>query len=110
MSEDHVNIVGAGLAGLTAAIVLRKQGIPVRIFEKAPDVGHRLNGDFQGLENWSSERDITEILKDIGIRINFLCTPCYEGVVYAPGIKNERVKSDRPIFYLVKRGPHICAL
>jgi len=106
MSEDHVNIVGAGPAGLTAAIVLRKQGVPVRIFEKAPDVGHRLNGDFQGLENWSSERDITEILKEIGIGSNFLCTPCYEGVVYVPGIKNERVKSDRPIFYLVKRGPH----
>ncbi len=103
--RETINIVGAGPAGLTAAIVLRKHGYPVRVYEKSSDVGHRLNGDFQGLENWSSEKDITEILKDTGIRINFLCTPCYGGTVYTSGIKSVKVKSARPIFYLVKRGP-----
>ena len=40
-------IAGAGPAGMTAAIVLRRHGIPVGIYEKFPDVGYRLHGDFQ---------------------------------------------------------------
>lgn len=102
--KETINIIGAGPAGLVAAIVLRKHGFPVKVFEMSSDVGHRLNGDFQGLENWSSERDITELLKDIGIEINFLCVPYYGGTVYAPEMKPAEIKSDRPIFYLVKRG------
>ena len=50
---NTVKIIGAGPAGLVAAIVLRRHGIPVTVFEKSPEVGHRLSGDFQGLENWS---------------------------------------------------------
>jgi flavin-dependent dehydrogenase len=106
ITGEIINIIGAGPAGLTAAIVLRRLGCRVRVFDKFPDVGYRLNGDFQGLENWSSERDITEILKDIGIRINFLCSPCFGGTVYTRGTEPVKVKSDRPIFYLVKRGPN----
>ena len=102
--KDNVKIIGAGPAGLAAAIVLRKHGFPVTVYEQSPDVGHRLNGDFQGLDNWSSEKDITETLKDIGIEINFLCAPYYKGTVYAPGILPAEMRSDKPIFYLVKRG------
>lgn len=102
--KEKVNIIGAGPAGLTAAIVLRKHGYSVRVFEMSSDVGHRLNGDFQGLENWSSERDITELLKEIGIETNFLCVPYYRGTIYAPEMKPAEIKSDKPIFYLVKRG------
>ena len=103
MSEP-VTIVGAGPAGIAAAIVLRRHGVPVRIYEKYPDVGYRLNGDFQGLENWSSERDVVELLKDIGIDINFLCVPYYGGSVHVSGMDPVKVASRRPIFYLVKRG------
>jgi flavin-dependent dehydrogenase len=103
MSEP-VTIVGAGPAGITAAIVLRRHGVPVRVYEKFPDVGCRLSGDFQGLENWSSEQDVSDLLKQIGIEINFLCAPFFGGTLHAPGLKPVTVKSDRPIFYLVKRG------
>lgn len=99
-----MNIVGAGPAGLAAAIVLRRRGFPVKVSEMYPDVGHRLNGDFQGLENWSSEKDVTELLRDIGLEINFLCVPYYGGTVYAPEMKPSVIKSARPIFYLVRRG------
>ncbi len=102
--KETISIIGAGPAGLTASIVLRKHGFPVKVYEMSSDVGHRLNGDFQGLENWSSERDITDVLKDIGIEINFLCVPYYGGIAYSPGMKPVEIKSDRPIFYLVKRG------
>lgn len=101
---ESVNIIGAGPGGLTAAIVLRRHGVPVRVYEKSHDVGHRLNGDFQGLENWSSEEDVTGFLRDIGIDINFLCVPQYKGLFYTPGLAPREMKSARPIYYLVKRG------
>ncbi len=104
MTNEPVNIIGAGPSGLTAAIILRKHGFPVRIFEKASDVGYRLNGDFQGLENWTSGKDVVDLLKDMGIAINFLCIPWNEGTVYAPDMEPVFVTSSRPVFYLVKRG------
>lgn len=102
--RDPVTIVGAGPAGITAAIVLRRQGVPVRIYEKFPDVGYRLNGDFQGFENWSTEQDVTDLLQQVGITVNFLCVPYYNGTVYAPGFEPVTVASGRPMFYLVQRG------
>lgn len=102
--KEPINVIGAGPAGLTAALVLAKHGIKARVYEMSSDVGHRLNGDFQGLENWSSEKDITELLRDIGIKVNFLCAPYCAGTVYAPEMKPAEIKSERPIFYLVKRG------
>ncbi|NOZ69288.1 MAG: NAD(P)/FAD-dependent oxidoreductase [Deferribacteres bacterium] len=102
--KETINIIGAGPAGLTAAIVLRRHGFP-RVYEMSSHVGHRLSGDFQGFENWSSERDITEVLKETGIEINFLYVPCYGGTLFAPEMKPAEISSDRPIFYLVRRGP-----
>ncbi len=102
--ENQINIAGAGPAGLTAAIVLAKYGYKPKVYDMSPCVGHRMNGDFQGLENWSSDKDITMLLKDIGIDINFLCIPYHGGDIYAPRIAPLKIKSERPIFYLVKRG------
>ena len=102
--ERHISIAGAGPAGLTASIVLAKHGYKARVYEMSPDVGHRMNVGFQGLENWSSDKDITALLKDIGIDVNFLCVPYCGGDIYAPGIAPLEIKSGKPIFYLVKRG------
>ncbi|MHB1661777.1 MAG: NAD(P)/FAD-dependent oxidoreductase [bacterium] len=102
--KNLVNIIGAGPAGLTAAIVLAKHGYKARVYERHSDVGHRMNGDFQGLENWSSDKDITVLLRDIGINVNFLCVPYNMGDIYAPGMGPLEIKSGKPIFYLIKRG------
>lgn len=102
---EPITIVGAGPAGLTAAIVLARHGLPVRVFEMAAEVGHRLSGDFQGFENWSSDRDVMELLREIGLDINFLCVPYDGGTIHAPGVPPVAARSKRPIFYLVKRGP-----
>jgi flavin-dependent dehydrogenase len=99
-----VNIAGAGPAGLTAAIVLARQGRKVRVYEKHPDVGHRFHGDFEGLENWSSKEDITELLKEVGIKTNFLFVPYSKVWVHAPGMNPVEMKSAKPAFYLVQRG------
>ena len=102
--ERHISIAGAGPAGLTSAIVLAKHGYKARVYEMSPDVGRHMNVGFQGLENWSSDKDITALLKDIGIDVNFLCVPYCGGDIYAPGIAPLEIKSGKPIFYLVKRG------
>jgi flavin-dependent dehydrogenase len=102
--KEPINIIGAGPAGLTAAIAVARSGGRARVYEMAGDVGHRLNGDFQGLENWSSMRDVTDLLKDLGLEINFHCVPYYGGVVYGPEGKAVTTASERPIFYLVRRG------
>ena len=105
-NKDSVTIVGAGPAGLTAGIVLRKFGYQVNLYEQNNDVGLRFNGDFQGLENWSDEEDTLDFLNRIGIKVNFLCQPYSgsDGYFYGPKLKQIKVKTSRPLFYLIERG------
>lgn len=104
--NNVVTIVGAGPEGLTAGIVLRKFGLQVNLYEQNSDVGLRFNGDFQGLENWSDEEDTLDFLKRIGININFLCQPYSgsDGYFYGPKLKQIKVQTSRPLFYLIERG------
>lgn len=105
VGKRTISIAGAGPAGLAAAIWLRREGYPVRVFDKAPDAGSRFRGDFQGLENWTSEHDILDYIKDMGIEPNFPAAPFYGGTVYAAGLDPIEIKSERPMYYLVRRGP-----
>ncbi len=102
--SKRIEIVGAGPAGLVAAITLRQAGFRVRVYEEHQEVGHRFNGDFQGIENWSEKDDVLDQLRQKGIIINFQCVPFYGGVVYGPDRERLEVKSDTPLFYLVRRG------
>ncbi|KAB2847922.1 MAG: NAD(P)/FAD-dependent oxidoreductase [Ignavibacterium sp.] len=106
MKEKAVTVVGAGPAGFTAAISLARSGYDVNLYEQNNDVGLRFNGDFQGLENWTDEEDTLKILSRIGIKINFLCHPYSgnDGLFYGPKLKKVKVKTSRPLFYLIERG------
>jgi diapolycopene oxygenase len=42
-SKKHVAVIGAGLGGMSAAIMLARGGFQVTIFEKNPQVGGKLN-------------------------------------------------------------------
>ncbi len=66
-----IKISGAGIAGLTSAINLAKNNFNVIVYEKEDDVGKRYNDDFQGLENWSTKKDILDILNSINIKTDF---------------------------------------
>lgn len=102
--DRHIAVIGAGPAGLVAAINLAKAGFPVRVYERAPEVGSRFHGDFQGIENWSSERDALTFLNDLNIAVNFDCTPFSAGLIYADDFRRRTISSDRPYFYLIRRG------
>lgn len=99
-----IEIVGAGPSGLVAALTLAHHGYSVVVYEERADVGHRFHGDFQGLENWSTKEDVTDLLARIGIKINFLCHPYREGNLYDPDLRKVTVRSSEPFFCLVRRG------
>ena len=100
---EGVQILGAGPAGLSAAINLARSGYNVDIFEKSADVGSRFHGDFQGLENWSDKEDVLNLFKSMNIDINFKYNPFLELKIFNES-KIWNFKCKRPAFYLVKRG------
>jgi flavin-dependent dehydrogenase len=102
--DSRIHIIGAGPASLAAAINLAKAGMEAVIHEQKSDVGFRFNGDFQGIENWSTNVDALEYLSSIGISTNFLCEPYSIGKFYGPSLKEHKIETSRPLFYLVKRG------
>lgn len=98
-----VSILGAGPAGLSAAINLAKEGFQVDVYEKNEDVGKRFNGDFQGLENWTEKEDILKSFQRMNIECDFDYTPFTE-LTLTNCNKFWNFSLDKPAFYLVKRG------
>jgi len=104
MNLKAVNIIGAGPAGLVAAIHLAKNGYKVIIHEMKDNVGTRFNGDFQGVDNWSSREDAHQFLASMGVDINFRFFPYTNGNYFDASAKKYKVRTSRPLFYLVERG------
>lgn len=70
-TEKEINILGAGISGLACAIILKKKGYNVNIYEKQKKVGTRFNNDWQGIENWSENTDALKQIESYGIDISF---------------------------------------
>ncbi|MCF8882057.1 NAD(P)/FAD-dependent oxidoreductase [Erythrobacter sp. SN021] len=99
-----VTVVGAGPAGLSAAIVLARGGREVIVHEWHSQLGSRFHADYQGLENWSTTTDVLLDFQRAGIEPEFLAHPVKKGYGFdAEGTRHE-LSSDRPLFYLVERG------
>ncbi|HBF19381.1 MAG TPA: hypothetical protein DDW81_04745, partial [Cryomorphaceae bacterium] len=104
MNTETVHIIGAGPAGLVAAINLAKNNYEVTVHEMKENVGTRFNGDFQGIDNWSSTEDVRDFLESIGVLINFRFAPYSNGDYFDASAKKYHVQTSRPLFYLVERG------
>ena len=70
--SERVDILGAGLSGLSAATILARNGYDVHVHEIRKDSGARFDGDFQGIENWTSDTDFFDEMREGGHRIFFL--------------------------------------
>ncbi|SMQ19506.1 oxygen-dependent protoporphyrinogen oxidase [Streptomyces sp. Ag82_O1-12] len=57
--ELDVAVVGAGIAGLTAAHELRRAGLAVRVYEQLPDVGGRMRSIRQ--EGWTVDTGAEQV-------------------------------------------------
>jgi flavin-dependent dehydrogenase len=100
-----LRIVGAGPSGLTAAIVAAKAGRKVVIAERRQTVGARFRDDFQGLENWTSQVDVLDEFRALGIEPTFETTPVFEQTCFGPSGRTHRFQSRTPFYYLIRRGP-----
>jgi len=105
VSSETIQVVGAGPAGLAAAITLARAGRPVVVHEAAAEVGARFQGDHQGLENWTAEKDVLDDLRELGLTCDFARMPCRHGVVFDAWGKRYEFRSGSPVFYLIERGP-----
>ncbi len=104
-TRGALTVVGAGPAGLSAAILGRRAGRRVVVYERHRDVGSRFHGDFQGLENWSTEGDVLEEISALGIEPSFETVPLREQVCFGPDGREHVFRSAEPFYYLVRRGP-----
>lgn len=101
----ETTILGAGPAGLAAAITLAAAGRRVRVIEKRSRVGGRFHGDFQGLENWSKPEDVMTEFARYGLPVQFPHRPFHEVIVLTKDGARTVLRSTEPLFYLVRRGP-----
>jgi flavin-dependent dehydrogenase len=102
--SDAVTVVGAGPAGLACAIALAAAGRTVVLREWHRQVGARFHGDLQGLENWSDELDVPDELRAAGIEISFEHHAVFDGTAFDASYNCYRIRSERPLYYLVRRG------
>ena len=104
-----IKIIGAGIAGLTAAINLKSAGIDVEVHERKETCGKRTN-DFQFLENWTFEEDTLDIVRGMHIRTDFYIKPHYTQGAISPSGNKYIGTSNRPVCYLFKRGKNADSL
>jgi flavin-dependent dehydrogenase len=104
-AEATVQIAGAGPAGLAAAITLALAGRRVVVHEAQREVGYRFQRDLQGLENWTTQQDVLEMLQEHGFATDFAAIPCRNGVAFDAWGKSYAIKAETPLLYLVERGP-----
>ncbi len=103
---ESIRILGAGPAGLTAAITLARAGREVVVFERAATVGSRRDGDLEALENFMLPQDVLEELGQWGIATDFHYTPMYGITCFGPGFRESvRVEDATPFMYFTRRGP-----
>ena len=101
---EGVEILGAGPAGLSAALTVARAGRDVTLYERQAEVGGRFHGDLQGLENWTTRGDVLDELSAMGIAPTFDFAAIREGVFFDSDGRERVVRSQRPAFYLVRRG------
>lgn len=98
------HVSGAGPAGLAAALTIAKTGQRAVVYERRDDVGSRFHGDFQGIENWTTDGNVLDELAAIGIEVDFECAPVHRATFFDPHGEEHRYETKEPLFYLVRRG------
>lgn len=104
-SGEPIEVIGAGPAGLAAAITLARAGRQVVVHEARPAVGHRFGGDLQGLENWTTTTDVLDELRELGIRTEFAHLASTQVTAFDAWGGKHLIRGRQPLFYLVERGP-----
>ncbi len=102
--KKEVKIGGAGISGLTAAIILARAGYKVKVYEKNADVGERFNEDFQGIMNWGFKEDVLNYMNRNGIKTDFWKKEMTFIDMFGSDKYHHTFKTKLPFCYLVQRG------
>jgi hypothetical protein len=102
---DEIHVLGAGLSGLSAAIILARSGKDVHVHEIREDSGARFDGDFQGIENWTSGVDFFDEMKNWGLDPNEFKSDSF-GIIdlIHPDDVISNPRTDGVAFRVVERG------
>jgi flavin-dependent dehydrogenase len=100
-----IRIAGAGPSGLSAAIVLAREGREVEVHEARPDVGTRFIGDLQIIEGSSERESVPDFLDRIGIERNFYFRPALHATFYDHRNVSRAIRSKEPYGWFIRRGP-----
>ena len=102
MKQGPIRIVGGGVSGLTAAIVLARRGANVEVFERRPArIAHPLRWD--AVENWTTHQDFGAQLAGWAIdgtpfrAVTPVEVRAFDGECHA-------LSQRRPLVYAAKRG------
>ena len=102
---DVVEILGAGLSGLTTAITLARTGRRVVVHDIREESGARFQGDFQAIENWSSDVDFFEEMAQWGLDMSGLDLKEIHSIsLIGPDDRVSRLASNRIACRIVRRG------
>lgn len=100
-----IKIAGAGIAGMSAAINIKKAGHDVVVYEKQSMAGGSRHGDYEGLDNWIFKGSIENFIISHGFNFKKLPTiPIHQFTVHLENRASFPVQSPQPFFYMVKRG------
>ncbi|MDG1533812.1 MAG: NAD(P)-binding protein [Candidatus Thalassarchaeaceae archaeon] len=101
----RIDILGAGLSGLSAATILAKEGYDVHVHEIRNDSGARFDGDFQGLENWTSDTDFFDEMREWGLNPDQFKSNDFDIIdLVHPDDEITNPKTDGVAFRVVERG------
>lgn len=102
--DKPINILGAGISGLSAAIVLSRNRLNVKVLEKSSHSGGRFNRDFQCLQNFGNIIfDPVDEFEKIGIKIKPY-KQLTRVIRHSRSYSFEVIHNKKPIYYLVLRG------
>ncbi|MEA3558572.1 MAG: FAD-dependent monooxygenase [Candidatus Thermoplasmatota archaeon] len=104
LERRNIVIVGTGPAGCASAIAAGKGGFNVTVLEKRTreDIINTTNTSFEALQNLTQDEDVLDMLQDLGLEIDPVCT--YKGaVVTGPSGGEVRIELKRPHGYFVRR-------
>ena len=104
-NTKSIQIAGGGIAGLTAAIQLKRSKFHPVVFEKESRIGDKRHGDYEGLENWIFTNKMSSFFSQAGFDFNQVSSyPISKFMIHTNSFLPFTIKQNRPFFYMVRRG------